>query len=104
MGKVPILFSRKIKCAHCGKNFKSKMERRRRVYICSSYDNYNLCERVVIPQGLIVDLINRRSRRVLTEEDVRGLVELIEIESANKFKIHLKDQEPIIFGDNFIHY
>lgn len=34
------LFSNLIKCERCGKNYKGKMYRQTRVYICSGYSNY----------------------------------------------------------------
>lgn len=107
------LFSRKIKCAHCGSNFKSKKERKRRVYICSKYDNYGkeYCQRNVIDENLIVELLEKRYDEIENEEYVNltleekvDKVEEIYVKGKMEFKIYLKDGIPIEFSDNFIQY
>ncbi|WP_158442414.1 zinc ribbon domain-containing protein [Paenibacillus pini] len=51
------MFSKKIKCSSCGKNFKGIKERNKEKYICSSYSNYGKCIRQVIEQNRIVYLV-----------------------------------------------
>ena len=101
-----ILFSKKIKCLNCGKNFKSKKERSgRRIYLCSSYDNgIGNCKREVLLEGEILWLLDRRFKRRLSEKEIKESVKLIEVENKNKFTIFLKNDEPIILGDNYIQF
>ncbi|MCM3110061.1 zinc ribbon domain-containing protein [Lederbergia lenta] len=99
------LFSKKIKCSHCGKNFKAKLEKGKRKYVCSSYDNYGKCVRNVIEEDWFRDLIEKRYRKEeLTNEEIRERVDWIEFENKWKFVIHLKNDKNIIYGDNFIQY
>lgn len=103
---MSVLFSRKIKCAHCGKNFKGKLERGNRIYVCSSYDNFGKCKRIAIHEKFLLSLLTRRYRDdfVPTKENVQSIVEGIEVESKNIFTIYLKNDEPIIFGENVIQF
>lgn len=101
-----ILFSRKIKCKHCGKNFKAKKERGKRVYVCSSYDNYGTCKREVIRQDDLIELLQRRYGETfeLTRSNIQNTVEEIIVEDKWTFEIKLKNDKPIIFGNNFIQF
>lgn len=103
---MSVLFSRKIKCNHCGKNYKGKKERKRRVYICSSYDNFGKCKREVLTEEFLVDLLIRRYGEdfEMSKENIQNTVESICVEDKLTFTINLKNDKPIIFGDNFIHY
>lgn len=100
------LFSKKIKCVHCGGNFKSKMQRGKRIYICSRYDNHNDCTRVVIDEGFLIELLDKRFGNDLTVEEKVHKVGYVEVEEKYKFAINFKDvgEIPIIFGDNMIQY
>lgn len=100
-----ILFSRKVKCAHCGGNFKSKLERgKRRVYVCSKYDNFGKCERVPIEQDFVLELLERRyGEKLELQERVEKVVRII-VEEKMKFTIELEDDAPIIFSDHYIQF
>jgi len=100
------LFSRKIECLNCGKNFKAKRESKRVVYCCSTYDNLGRehCERNAISEEDIVELVNKRFDRELSIEEIEEVVEHIEIQNRWQFKIRIKNDIPIIFGDNFIQF
>lgn len=103
--RQPVLFSRKIKCAHCGKNFKGKMERKRRVYVCGNYDNHGKCQRNPLEQDMIVNLLKRRFGDDISNEFVKNIVHKIEFTNKDKFKIVLNNSNnPIEFGDNYIHF
>ena len=107
MDKNEVLFSRKIKCKHCGKNYKGKKERGRRIYICSSYDNgTGNCKREVLSEEDLVELLLRRYGKEfeITKENIQNTVENIIVEDKWTFTINLKNDKPIIFGDNFIQY
>lgn len=101
-----ILFSRKIKCAHCNKNFKAKKERGNRVYVCSTYDNYGKCRREVMHQDELIYLLRKRYGEdfEITKENVQKTVEKIEVEDKWTFTIYLKNDRPIIYGDDFVQF
>lgn len=99
------IFSRLIKCKHCNGNFKAKKERGTRKYVCSKYDNSGQCERHIIREDFLVDLIERRFQRKLSRGEIREEVSYIEVETRYKFKIFLKNESsPIIVSENFIQY
>lgn len=98
-----IIFSRKIKCSNCGKNFKAKKERGRRVYVDSSYDNYGKCKRNVFSQDYFTALVRHRYGGI-SDAEIRERVKLVEIRDKDHFTIHFKDDSPIIFGENYIHF
>lgn len=101
-----ILFSRKIKCAHCNKNFKAKKERGNRVYVCSTYDNYGKCRREVIHQDELIYLLRKRYGEdfEITKENIESTVDEIIVKDKWVFEIKLKNDKPIIFGENFIQF
>lgn len=98
------LFSKKIKCLHCGGNFKARKDRNRRVYVCSRYDNYGECKRIPIEEDFLKNTINKRYDFQLTDDEIKNKVERIEVEDKLLFTIYLKDDDPIVFGKNFIRY
>ncbi|PAV30149.1 hypothetical protein CIL05_06695 [Virgibacillus profundi] len=104
---VVALFSKKIKCAHCGGNFKSKMQRGKRIYLCSRYDarNGSCNKRVALFEQFLIDVINKRYEikwgRVLDEDEMRDKVVEINVEEKNVFRIRLADfEEDIIYSEN----
>ncbi len=99
-----ILFSKKIKCKHCGGNFKSKKERGKRKYICSRYDNYGECRRVIIEEDFLIGVINKRYGKELSEKEIKSKVDYIEVEDKLLFTIYLTDMEPIVFSRHNIIY
>lgn len=103
---MTVLFSRKIKCAHCGKNFKGKLQRKKRVYVCSQYDNFGKCRREVLSENILVELLIRRygDNFEITKSNIQNIVEEIIVEDKLTFTIKLKNDKPIIFGNNFIQY
>ena len=54
------LFSGKIKCQNCGKNFKGITERGKKKYICAGYANYgkDFCTRLKIDEDKLIYLVN----------------------------------------------
>lgn len=103
---MTILFSRKIKCAHCGKNFKGKLQRKKRIYVCSQYDNFGKCKREILSETFLVELLVRRygDDFEITKDNIQNIVKEVIVEDKLTFTIKLKNDEPIIFGDNFIQY
>lgn len=101
---VLVLFSKKIKCKHCGSNYIGRKYRNRRVYICSKKHNYGECVRVPIDEEFLKGLIERHFQREMTDEEIREEVDYIEIEDKLLFEIHFHNSDPIIFSKNFIQY
>lgn len=93
------LFSKKIKCLKCEKNFKAKMQHGKRIYVDSSYDNYGQCERNQITEHYLLILIEGRFDKKLTQEEIRECVERVEVNGEELF-IYLKDQHPIEIREN----
>jgi ssDNA-binding Zn-finger/Zn-ribbon topoisomerase 1 len=105
MNKNP--FKSKIKCKHCGKNYRLKIERGSRKFICGGYHNKNGCKnRVVIQEEFIRDLIKRRYREEeISNDKIVKVVDYIEIESKLMMEIHFTDgSEPILLKGNFLQY
>jgi hypothetical protein len=99
------LFKSKIKCSHCGNSYLGKLEKGKRKYICMSYHkNSSTCVRIPIFEEFLVQVIERRFGMELSYEEIQENVLLIEIEDKLLFTIHIKDQEPIIYGRNHIVY
>lgn len=102
-----ILFSKKIKCANCNKNFKGKKQRGKRIYVCSSYDNgVGDCDREAIYESELVELLTRRygGDFKVSGESVRKTVEKIVVKDKWNIKIDLKNDKPIVYSDSFIQF
>ena len=100
------LFRSKIRCFHCGKNYKRKVERGSVKFFCGGYHNGNGCkERIIIFEKDIVELINKRYGKILTDGKIREVLDYIIIEGKLLFEIHFKDEnEPILFKENYIQF
>ncbi|MFO1442771.1 zinc ribbon domain-containing protein [Bacillus sp. Bva_UNVM-123] len=97
--------SKKCRCKHCGKNMKFKKERLVHKYICSSYDNYGKCKRITIEEDFLKGLIQRRYQKEMTDQEIREVVDYIEIEDKLLLEIHFKDKtEPILCKGTFIQF
>lgn len=74
-------YSGKIVCKKCGKNFKTKKERRKIKYICSGYDRLGkeFCEREIITEKILDELISFHYKKELTDEEISILINSIEI-------------------------
>lgn len=99
------IFTKKIKCLHCEGNFKRRKNRSRYVWICSRRENrYTNCPRVELDEGFLISALEKRYQRKLSNEEIVGKVERIEVEDKLLFTIYLNDDEPIIYGKNHIVY
>lgn len=99
------IFTKKIRCLHCGGNFKRRKNRKKYAWICSRRENgYTNCPRVQLDEDFLISVIERRYQRKLSTEEIIEKVEKIEVEDKLLFKIYLKDQEPIIYGRKQIIY
>jgi hypothetical protein len=78
------LFSGKIKCADCLKNYRGKRDREKEIYICNGYHNKNSnCERNRIKEKYLVDLINRHIE-IIEQKYRRG-------DYLEKFPFHVNE-------------
>lgn len=98
------LFYKKIKCAHCGCNYKLKSERGTNKYICSSYDNKGKCVRIPIKEEFLIELIEKRLEIPVNTFVVNRYVEEIIIEDFFLFEIAIYNQESIVFSNNGIKF
>lgn len=95
-----------IKCENCGRNFKAKKERGIRKYVCSSYDNYGECQRTVIDQSFIIELLKRRYGEgfEFSKSNIKQTVESIIVKDKYEFTINLYNDKPIILTATYIQY
>ncbi len=86
------LFSSKIKCNRCGKNYKGKMYNGKKVYICSGYSNYgkDFCISGKVDEEDLLFLIG--------EENINN-VECIYVDKNVNIKVVLNDNSEL-FWDN----
>lgn len=101
MKRQKSLFYKKIKCSHCGGNFKVKRERSdRKTYVCTRYDTTGECERNVIEEKYLVDLIQGRFEEVVDYSLIEKEVMYISIENTKPYlmTIQFRNQHPIEFS------
>lgn len=100
MKRTKSLFYKVIRCSHCGGYFKLKREKSgRKIYLCSQYDNTGECERNVIEEEYLVELLQRRFNEDITPELIRKEVMYISIEKTKPYlmTIQFRNQSPIEF-------
>lgn len=99
-------FRSKIKCLKCGKKYRRKVEKNTPKFICGGYHNGNGCaERIVIFEEDIRELINKRYEKIMSDEEIINILDIIKIENKHLFEIHFKDgSDPILFKETFIHF
>jgi hypothetical protein len=104
------LFSGKIKCLDCNGNYRALKERGKSKYICSKYHNYRTCERYMLSEDYLYELVEHhyhiiliksgvidgRSRKVvkpeIEPEELMKRVVRIEVSPKNKtFTIYYTD-------------
>lgn len=99
------LFSKLIRCKHCGGNFKFRKDRKKKVYICSKYDNYRSCIRIPIEEDFLKGLIQRRHRKEMEDDEIRSVVDYIEVEDKFLLEIHFSDgSAPVLLKERFVQY
>lgn len=102
--RVQSLFSKKIKCLHCGSSFKRKKERETIRYICSNYDNFSKCIRIPIEEDFLIELIERRLNKKGDRFVVEKYVDAIVIEDTHLVEIFIKDQESILLSRTYFRF
>jgi hypothetical protein len=103
---VKSLFQRKIFCKICICSYKRRVERGKVKYCCSNSEIGKAThKRVVIEESFLIQCIEKRFNRQLSHEEIRQLVDRIEIEDKLLFEITFTDgSESILFGKQFIRY
>lgn len=96
------LFYKKVKCFHCGGGCKKKKERGKSKYICSNYDNYGKCQRIIIDEDKLIKAINRRFRREVSEDEIKNIVSEVIIKNSQLFDIILTEGNPISYHERGI--
>lgn len=98
-------FSGLIKCGLCGGNYKTKLERGVRKYICSRYDNRRECKRIVIKHDDLLYNIHQHYRLDnIPKSEYISRVERI-IVTDKRLTIHYNDgTNSTIIEDEYIRY
>lgn len=99
-------FRSKIKCKHCQKNYRLKVERGKRKFICGGYHNGNGCtNREIIHEDFILDLLNRRYNKKIACDEIEEVLDHIVIENKILMEIYFKDgSPPILLQGKFIQF
>lgn len=99
------LFYKKITCKHCKGYFKRKLERGKVKYCCTNYNVGKCDRRVVMEEEFLINCVEKRYNRKLTQDEVGELVSRIVVENKLLFEIELSDgSESILYGEKFIRY
>lgn len=95
-------YSGKIVCKKCNKNFKTKKERNKIKYLCSGYDRFGkeFCEREIIAETFLDDLISFHYKKELTNDEVEALIKVIEVHK-DKWIIKYNDDSETIISKSF---
>lgn len=100
-----------IKCMKCGKNYRGKRERNKKVYVCSGYTNYgsSFCERHQIEEDELLDTIKRHlfikdiDYTKYTNQELADKVKKIEA-NGEEVVIFYKDGDKSIWSPNKLIY
>jgi hypothetical protein len=97
------LFQKKIKCIHCGGNFKSRMYRKRKIYICTQAD-LGKCIRIPIEESFIKDLIIRRKGK-LSDEEMREVLDHVVVADKWDMEVYFNEDDiPMVIKGNHNQY
>lgn len=98
---MTILFKGKIICGHCSKKHRYKRERGKINYTCSLYDrDSSKCRRNKVSQQEILELLENRKKRLLTQEEIDRLVDYIMV-TEDKIEIELYNEDNIILSNTY---
>lgn len=99
------LFKKKIVCGYCGKFHIGKNERGKLKFVCSKYNkNSKECQRNMVTNEQLLELLDMRFKRLLTQEEINLLINYINV-TDNKIEIILNNnQEPIILSETFAQF
>lgn len=83
---------------------KKKTERGRVKYLCSTYDNYGKCQRNMIDENFLIELIEKRFEKEATRELIEDYVDEIVVENKTLLEIKIKDQESILLTKKHLRF
>ena len=98
-----LYFLKKIKCMKCGRKHKGKLYRSKRVYICSTHDNYKSCERRKVNEDELLLLLNMRYGEELSDDEIKTKVENVEV-FDDRIIINVSDGKPIVSANTFAEF
>lgn len=90
------LFYKKIEC-FCGQFYKSAREKGRVKYICSGYANYRACERFIIEESLLLEMMQKRNKTI--SEVIKVLVD-----KNGNIEIFYDEKNSQIISDKLIRF
>lgn len=100
------LFHKKIFCGHCLGGCKKKKHRDVVKYLCSNYENYGKCQKIIIREDKLIKAINKRYETELSDElsdeQIRDVVVKVIVKSDSLFDIHLTEGVPISYHERGI--
>lgn len=97
---MTVLFSGKLICDYCNKKMRGKLARKKRIYVCSTWSNFgkNACRQNKVEQDLLLELLQLRYGKVLTQEEVNEKVKEARI-NEDKVEIIVNDGDTILLTD-----
>lgn len=95
------IFSKLIKCSHCGKNFRGKTDRKKKVYICSTYSQNRTCYRNKIDEDELIYVIKKHIKN--TDDDVRNHIKNIQAGNKGIIINYTDDTQSILSKDKIIY-
>lgn len=100
--RVKSLFYSRIFCGHCLGGCKKKKHRSVVKYLCSNYENYGKCQKIIIREDKLIKAVNKRYGKELSEEEIREVVVKVIVKSDSLFDIHLTEGVPISYHERGI--
>lgn len=83
---------------------KKKNERGSIKYCCSSYENYKACQRTIIEESYLIELIHKRFNEEVTRELVENNIESIIVEDKNLVEIFIRGQDSILMSKTHLRF
>lgn len=100
-GKKKYIFTSKIQCGICGKNYKHKDRSGRSTWVCSNHHKYGNegCEAKPIYEDQLINLLNEVLEiKEFDEEVFRETIEKIKVEENRTITVILKNRNVIKKG------
>lgn len=96
-------FKKIIKCRNCGKNYKTKNQKGKLIYVCSGWANYGkeFCIGFVLQEEELIYTVSKHLALlgIRVEGSLREYVSMIEVK-GNGFVIHYKDHSRSVINSN----
>lgn len=105
MKREKSLFYKLIKCGLCQSNYKSRMNRNKKCYVCSKASNYGTCEFRPVEEEFIKNLIERRFQRKMSDEEIREVTKQIVITDKWDIEVYFNEiDDPVLIKGTFMKY